>query len=311
MLKNLALLIFIFIIAFFGNLTYAATPTIPFKWSRNELFGAFQDDAYQVGTFSNQSSLVERAVYICEPGYSQCPNSALCCSTQCSIICGDNSGCCPSGYGCCDDGQHCCQTGYKCCGIYCCDPDTSHCCSDKSGCCMLGYECAGNGLCSRPTLSPTITLITQEVVEYIVRYIRVIKWATENGYSNEEADELEETAEKLVECINNFGISLANSSVTNNDSCISCENIKSLSNIDIDLPPTNYEIIVILKLLYSLKEDIKDASECKFNLACMNGADSCSQNSPTNFPNLPSASGYNSNTAITNSIRCYSIISLL
>ncbi|CAG8781327.1 11499_t:CDS:1, partial [Dentiscutata erythropus] len=320
MLKNLALLIFIFIIAIFGNLTFAVTPTIPFEWKRNELFGAFQDNAYQVGTFSNQSSLVARDVYTCLPGFSQCPGTDLCCSLQCSIIC-DNVGCCPSNFSCC--GEYCCKTNYTCCGIYCCDPEISYCCPDKSGCCMLGYECVGNGLCRMPTMPTTVTQITQEVVEYVVRYISeyvivsmtsitanktetkivtatptetttvktaqtetttvidkgVIKWATDNGYSVEEADQLEETAEKLVECIYNPGISFENSSVANNASCISCENIKTLTNIYINSPPTNDEKIAILKFLYSLTEDIKDASECKFNLACMNGTDSCSQDS--------------------------------
>ncbi|CAG8704599.1 10376_t:CDS:1, partial [Dentiscutata heterogama] len=62
---------------------------------RNKLFRAFQDNAYYVGMFSNQSSLVERDVYTCEPGYSQYPGTTLCCFTQCSKIC-DNIGCCSS-----------------------------------------------------------------------------------------------------------------------------------------------------------------------------------------------------------------------
>ncbi|CAG8564544.1 15504_t:CDS:2 [Racocetra persica] len=283
MLKHLTLLIFI--IAILCSLTYATTPKIPLQWRRDELFGAFQDDAYYIGTFSNQSSLVERDIVTCQPGYYQCPGSSLCCSLQCGIIC-DNIGCCPSGYGCC--GQYCCETGYSCCGKYCCKSGY-YCCSDKIGCCALGYKCASSGLCSKPIISTTITQITQEVVEYVVRYIRVKQWATKNGYTDKEVEQLEKTAEKLVKCINNIGISFAKSNATNNSSCISCEHMKSLSNLDIDLPPTNDEIIATLKLLYSIGEDIKDASKCKFNLACVNGTDSCPQNSKLKSSNnLPS-----------------------
>ncbi|CAG8782853.1 6036_t:CDS:1, partial [Cetraspora pellucida] len=98
-------------------------------------------------SFSNQS-LVERDTSTCQLGYYQCPGSTLCCSKPCGEICGSIG---------------CCQLGYSCCGLYCCNSN-SFCCSDKSGCCPLGYKCGSSGLCSRPTLSPKIIEITQEVV---------------------------------------------------------------------------------------------------------------------------------------------------
>lgn len=83
-------------------------------------------------------SLNPRQGWVCDPGYSSCPNDAgKCCPT------GDK--CCGTGY-CASVGDVCCPikgscpAGWGCCGANNCYPKGGECCSDGTHC-KPGREC--------------------------------------------------------------------------------------------------------------------------------------------------------------------------
>ncbi|CAG8770688.1 37281_t:CDS:2, partial [Gigaspora margarita] len=293
----------------------------PLKWRRNNLFGVFQSEVGHIEITSNHSSLEERAAN-CQPGYFQCPGYDLCCSKSCGEVCngttccepnhfccGNGLGCCPSGDTCC--GAHCCESNYfccgnagccpsdsTCCGTSCCDSN-SFCCGNGTICCLLGYQCCGNsccgknqvcgsnGFCENAMIPPTT--ISNETFEKIALYL--VNYLEDNNYDENEANQLEEKAEKLVNCVKNFGISLVKLDVEKNDSCISCDQINTLSNFNTNSTASKDESVAILKLLYSLDEAIVDANKCKFIVKCMNingtcansQSSGCTSNSISNF----------------------------
>ncbi|CAG8731326.1 7209_t:CDS:2, partial [Racocetra persica] len=86
---------------------------------------AFHDEmGHLFGTFSNHSSLEERATN-CEPGYYPCDT---CCGIYC---CMPNSFCCENEAGCCKLG------GYQCCGNGNCCTEYEYC--DQDGLCKMGW----------------------------------------------------------------------------------------------------------------------------------------------------------------------------
>ncbi|CAG8480025.1 1978_t:CDS:2, partial [Racocetra persica] len=101
----------------------------------------------------------------------------------------------------------------------------------------------------------------------------VVDWAKEKGYSDKEAEELGENAENLAKCMKNFALSLGKwvFNISSDTSCISCEQINSLSSVHTKSSQINVTAaIATLKLLHSLKVTIDDTGKCKYNLACMN-----------------------------------------
>ncbi|KAF0424493.1 hypothetical protein F8M41_006576 [Gigaspora margarita] len=105
----------------------------------------------------------------------------------------------------------------------------------------------------------------------------VVTWAKKHGYNDEEAEQLGENAKKLAKCSKNVAISLKKweFGMVKNSSCISCEQIKSLSNINMNSTIINgteaeAKAKATLNLLHSLKITIDDFRKCKYNLACMN-----------------------------------------
>ncbi|CAG8807281.1 22940_t:CDS:1, partial [Dentiscutata erythropus] len=109
----------------------------------------------------------------------------------------------------------------------------------------------------------------------------ILKLAEDNNYNEEEANQLEEKAEKLVDCVENFELSLVKLGVQKNDSCISCDQINTLSNFNTNSTASKNESVAILKLLYSLGEAMVDDDDdkCKFSLKCMSTNGTCAQNS--------------------------------
>ncbi|RIB02906.1 hypothetical protein C2G38_2255315 [Gigaspora rosea] len=289
---------FIFIIAILSNLTFAIEPL---NWRRNKLFGTFQSEVGHIEITSNHSSLEERAAN-CQPGYFQCSGYDLCCSKSCGEVCngttccesnhfccGNGLGCCPSGntccgthccdsnYFCCESGAGCCPSDSTCCGTSCCD-SSSFCCENGTThiCCSLGYQCCGNSCCGKNQVCGSngfcedafmpSTTISNETFEKIALTNKIkwdIKLAEDNNYDEKEANQLEEKAEKLVNCVKNFGISLVKLGVEKNNSCISCDQINTLSNFNTNSTASKDESIAMLKLLYSLDEAIVDTNKSK------------------------------------------------
>ncbi|KAF0333021.1 hypothetical protein F8M41_017498 [Gigaspora margarita] len=90
---------------------------------------------------------------------------------------------------------------------------------------------------------------------------------------------MDKTTKKLIDCVNNFEMSLVKAlGLQKNNSCISCDQAKTLSNFDTTSTPSKNETLAMLELIYSIDEAIVDASKCKFKIKCMSG-DSCSQTS--------------------------------
>ncbi|CAG8549735.1 60_t:CDS:1 [Scutellospora calospora] len=307
MWKNLPL-IFTFIIAILNNFAFTTTPS---EWKGDELL-PFQDaSGHLIGTYSNLS-LNERAV-ICEPGYYQCAGTSLCCSTLCGKIC-SSSTCCEGP--CC--GIYCCLPPSKCCGNNGCCLSGSTCCNGK-GCCPNGFQCCGNGNCCSEYeycndgiclvgLTPSIT-ITERVVVKIVQYIiklqvSVLKLAKDNNYNDKEANKIDQSAKKLIDCVNNFGMSLVKAGLQKNDSCISCDQANILSYFNTNSTPSTNETLAMLKLFYSIEQAMVNATECKFSINCMSG-DSCSQDSK-----ITQTSGCNSNS-VNNSFKVIGIFLIL
>ncbi|CAG8748558.1 14032_t:CDS:2, partial [Racocetra fulgida] len=165
--------------------------------------------------------------------------------------------------------------------------------ANKAGCCKLdGYQCCGNGNCcaeyeycdqdgfckmglTPPTKVPQVVVV--KIVQYIIKEkVGVLKLAKENNYNDKEANQIDETTEKLIECVNNFGMSLVRAGVQKNDSCILCDQVKTLSDFNTNTTASKDETVAMLKLLYSLEAIAKNATKCDFILKCMSG-DSCSQ----------------------------------
>ncbi|CAG8768367.1 38063_t:CDS:1 [Gigaspora margarita] len=322
-------LIFILIIAILSNFAFTTAPS---EWKGNALI-PFQDapeTGHLIGTFSNQS-LNERAA-TCESGYYPCAGTSLCCSSTCGSICSSNT-CCEIGGTCCGiyccklgrtccDGNGCCDSSDSCCGKYCCPSTISYCCG-KTSCCPNDFECCGNGNCcteyetcqnGKCILGSTPpTTISQVVVEKIVQYFikqqtSVLKLAKDNSFKDEEANQMDKTTKKLIDCVNNFGMSLVKAlGVQKNNSCISCDQAKTLSNFDTTSTPSKNETLAMLELIYSIDEAIVDATKCKFKIKCMSGA-SCSQSSQGSQGSIKSPTSECNSNSVSNSLITTGII---
>ncbi|RHZ76991.1 hypothetical protein Glove_186g106 [Diversispora epigaea] len=182
-------------------------------------------DSFQSG-LSNLSSLVEKDICY------ECPGTTLCCPKVCSSVC-EARYCCTSNYFCCGNGSGgCCQENYECCGIYCCSSEQL--CIDS--------------FCESVNTLP----ILQEKVE---------KWALFNGYSEEKSKELGGKAKEFEKCLKILSKSI-NKSFDGNDSCVSCKDLNTISNINKGSELSQDEIKAILNLLGAAK----DAIECKFSV---------------------------------------------
>ena len=104
----------------------------------------------------------------------------------------------------------------------------------------------------------------QKLGQYV--YNKVNKWARDNGYSEEEATQLAQKAKKLSDCFSNLLVTTVNSQIKNDHSCISCEELNTLSSINSNSELSTNEIKTVLKFLNSLY----NISQCKFDLSCLN-----------------------------------------
>ncbi|CAG8741556.1 21102_t:CDS:1, partial [Racocetra persica] len=102
----------------------------------------------------------------------------------------------------------------------------------------------------------------EKIVQYIIKEkVGVLKLAKGNNYNDKEANHIDKITEKLIECIKNFGMSLVKSGVQINDSCILCDQIKTLSDFNTNTTASKDEIAAMLKLLYSLEEMVVNATK--------------------------------------------------
>ncbi|CAG8503493.1 10063_t:CDS:10 [Dentiscutata erythropus] len=300
MWKNLPL-IFTLIIAISSNFAFTTTPS---GWKGDELL-PFQDaSGHLIGTYSNQS-LNERAA-TCNPGYYQCAGSSLCCSSLCGSICSSST----------------------CCEALAVEFIVVHRPLIVAKIMVVVNQVAlvvmemvvvnqvvlvveKIVVSQRPPFVVAGLIVAQMIFNVVEMVIvvqntnivamefqaSVLKLAKDNNYNDEEANKVDETAKQLIDCVNNFGMSLVKAGLQKNNSCISCDQANTLSDFNTNSTPSTEETLAMLKLFYSIEQAMVDAT--KYSCSQSNTSTKSSQDTLT--------SGYNSNS-VSNSLITIGII---